>query len=362
MSAAGPRVTAQLRLARPGFVLDVALDLPGRGVSALLGPSGCGKTTTLRALAGLEHAAGHLQVQGETWQDDARGLFMPTHRRALGFVFQDSPLFAHLTVRGNVEFGMRRAAPAQRQVSLSQAVELLGIGPLMDRRPDGLSGGERQRVAMARALATRPRLLLMDEPLAALDAQRKAEVLPWLERLHRELDIPVVYVSHAVEEVARLADHLVLMEAGRVLASGPAQDLLARGDLPLARTEAAGALIAGTVLGHDPAWQLTSVAFAGGQLQLAGAPPHPVGRPVRLRVQARDVSLCLTPPPDSSILNILPVCVTHLHDDGAGQVMVALDAGGTPLLARITGKSAALLGLRPGMPAYAQVKGIALVD
>lgn len=363
MNPATGRVTAQLRLARPGFALDLALDLPGRGVSALFGPSGCGKTTALRALAGLERTcSGLLQVNQEVWQDDAQGLFMPPHQRALGFVFQDTQLFAHLTVRANVEFGMRRVAPAQRRVALAQAVELLGIAALMDRRPAGLSGGERQRVAIARALATSPSLLLLDEPLAALDAQRKAEVLPWLEGLHRALDIPVIYVSHAVEEVVRLADHLVLMEAGRVVASGLTQALLARTDLPLAQGDAAGALITGTVESHDPVWQLTRVAFSGGWLQLASPQPRRAGLPVRLRIQARDVSLCLSPPVDSSILNIVPARVAHLRDDGAGQVMVTLDAGGTPLLARITGKSAALLGLQPGLAVHAQVKGIALVD
>jgi molybdate transport system ATP-binding protein len=215
------RIEARFEVRYPGFALDVTLDLPGRGVTALFGPSGCGKTTCLRAMAGLLHApGGRLRVQGEVWQDDHR--FVPTHRRPLGYVAQDAALFPHLTVRGNVEYGMKRVPAAQRKVSIDQAVALLGIDALMGRRPDALSGGERQRVAMARALATSPRLLLLDEPMAALDARRKAEVLPWLERLHRELDIPVIYVSHAIGEVARLADHLVLMEAGRVVQSGPA--------------------------------------------------------------------------------------------------------------------------------------------
>ncbi len=282
------RVQARFQISYPGFALDVALDLPGRGVSALLGPSGCGKTTCLRAIAGLHHAPGaSLVVNGEVWQDAQR--FMPTHQRPLGYVTQDASLFPHLTVRGNVEYGMKRVPLRLRKVSLAQAVELLGIGPLMDRTPAALSGGERQRVAMARALATSPRLLLLDEPLAALDARRKAEVLPWLERLHRELEIPVVYVSHAIEEVARLADHVVLMEAGRVLQSGPAHALLARPDAPLPLADGAAIVVTGTVRHHDPARGLTTVAFESGLLQVQDTRPRSPGEQVRVRLQAQPV-------------------------------------------------------------------------
>ncbi|MGH6626592.1 MAG: molybdenum ABC transporter ATP-binding protein, partial [Burkholderiaceae bacterium] len=330
-------ILARFHIAYPGFALDVDLDLPGRGVSALFGPSGCGKTTCLRAIAGLEHArGGFLQINGEVWQDDALGRFLPPHQRPLGYVFQEASLFAHLTVRGNVEYGMKRVPAPKRQVSLAQAVELLGIGHLMERRPAKLSGGERQRIAIARALATSPRLLLLDEPLAALDAQRKAEILPYLERLHSELDIPVLYVSHALDEVARLADHLVLLQAGHVSASGPTGELLTRLDLPLAHGDAAGAVIAGTVQGHDAHYHLSRVDFAGGSLQLASSAARPPGQAVRLRVQARDVSLALQPPSGSSILNILPATVAGMSEDSPGQTMVALDAGGARLLARLT--------------------------
>ena len=359
-AAAATGVQARLKVEHPGFSLEVALELPGRGVSALFGPSGCGKTTCLRAIAGLQHAPGaFVAVNGERWQDDTS--FVPTHRRALGYVFQETRLFAHLDVRRNLEYGMKRVAAAQRRVSLMQAVELLGIGPLLARRPDTLSGGERQRVGIARALATSPRLLLMDEPLASLDLQRRREILPYLERLHAELDIPVIYVSHAPDEVARLADHLVLMEAGRVVASGPALALMTRLDLPLAHGDAAGALVKASVTGFDAAFGLTQLAFAGGTLWL----PHGgarLGQAVRVRIQARDVSLTLAPHADSSVLNILPATVTDLAEDGPAQVMVGLDAGGARLLARITRKSAALLRLRAGTAVHAQVKGVAIVE
>jgi molybdate transport system ATP-binding protein len=356
------RILARFALAWPGFTLDVNLDLPGRGVSALFGPSGCGKTTCLRALAGLERAhGGYLRVNGEVWQDDARGRFLPTHRRPLGYVFQEASLFLHLTVRGNMEYGMKRVPPRERRVSLEQAVELLGIAPLMDRHPGLLSGGERQRVAIAQALATSPRLLLLDEPLAALDLQRKAEILPYLERLHSQLDIPVLYVSHALDEVARLADHLVLLEAGRVVASGATSGLLTRLDLPLAHGDAAGAVIEGMVQDHDAAYHLTRIKFAGGSLQLTSTLARPPGQRVRLRIQARDVSLTLQAQGGTSILNILPATVVALSPDSPGQTMVALDTGGARLLARLTQRSVDTLQLAPGLQVHAQIKGVAIL-
>ncbi|GAA6118271.1 molybdenum ABC transporter ATP-binding protein [Acidovorax sp. FG27] len=356
-----PVIDARLRLERPDFTLDVALALPGRGITALFGPSGCGKTSVLRALAGLDRAQGLVVVNGDVWQDDAQGLWLPTHRRGLGYVFQEASLFSHLTVRGNIDYGLRRLPAARRAVALEQAVTLLGIGPLMERRPHTLSGGERQRVAIARALAASPRVLLMDEPLAALDAPRKAEVMPYLEGLQRGLDIPVIYVSHAQDEVARLAAHLVLLRAGRVEAAGPTAELLARLDLPLAHGDTAATVVAGTVLSHDAEDQLTTVGFSGGQLQFASAGHRQPGQPLRLRVQARDVSLALAPPQGSSILNAVAVRVVAVQEDGPGQVMVALDAAGTPLLARITLRSARTLGLAPGLPLWAQVKGVAVL-
>lgn len=359
-SAGGVQV--RLKLAYPGgFDLDVDLDLPGRGVSALSGPSGCGKTTCLRAIAGLVAVpAGRVVVNGEVWQGDGAA-DLPTHRRALGYVFQETRLFPHLDVQRNIAFGMQRVDAAARRVSLEQAVQLLGLGPLLARRPDTLSGGERQRVGIARALATSPRLLLMDEPLASLDLQRKREILPYIERLHAELDIPVLYVSHAPEEIARLADHLVLMEGGRVLASGPVEQLLTRLDLPLAHSEVAASVIAATVVDHDPRYGLAQVAFDGGTLWL----PHDgsaVGRRVRLRIQARDVSLTLGAQSRTSVLNILPATVVELADDGPAQTMVGLAVGQARLLARITRKSRDALALAPGSRVHAQVKDVAILD
>ena len=342
-----------------GFSLDVDVRLPGQGVSAIFGPSGCGKTTLLRCVAGLTRpATGRVTVGGQLWQDDAAGVWLPTHRRPLGMVFQEASLFAHLTVQGNLDYG-------QRRVSLEQAIELLGIGHLLARRPAGLSGGERQRVAIARALATSPRLLLMDEPLAALDAARKAELLPWFERLARELRIPVLYVTHALDEVARLADHLLLLDAGRMRAQGPAGELLAQLDVARSHGDAAGVLIEGRINAIDTTHHLLHVRFAGGELLCvppANAATRAVGDRLRVRVLARDVSLTLTHARDTSILNVLPATVQSLADDGPAQLLVALDMQGAPLLARITRKSAQHLHLHPGRRVFAQIKGVAVLD
>ncbi|MEF9948981.1 MAG: molybdenum ABC transporter ATP-binding protein [Comamonas sp.] len=355
-------ISAQLKLNRSDFSLDVDLQLPGHGVTALFGPSGCGKTTCLRSLAGLERAQGRVAVNGNIWQDDARKQWLPTHQRALGYVFQEASLFPHLSVQKNIDYGLKRTPVERRKVSRDRAVELLGIAHLMDRMPATLSGGERQRVAIARALATSPEVLLMDEPLAALDAQRKAEVLPYLEQLQRHLQIPVIYVSHSLDEVARLAQYMVLLNTGRVVAQGAVTDLLSSLDLPLAHGDIASSVVHATVQSHDAADHLSTLAFDGGQLQLVMAHPRAVGTQVQLRVQARDVSLSLGRPESSSILNILPAQVLDLREDGPGQVMVSLQSGSTRLLARITQHSARALQLQAGLPLFAQIKGMALLD
>ncbi len=354
-------IRAVFKRARSDFSLDVDLLLPGRGVTAVFGPSGSGKTTLLRCLAGLDFApGGFLSVNGEVWQDDARQMFKPVHKRSLGYVSQAANLFAHLTVQGNLDFGLKRIAAVERKLSLDQVIELLGIGKLLARQTTSLSGGESQRVAIARALATSPQLLLMDEPLAALDVQRKAEVLPYLKRLHNELSLPVLYISHSPDEVAYLADHLVLLEAGRVLASGPTRELLTRLDLPLIHGDAAASIIDAVVTRNEPQYHLSHAEFAGGQISVLN-PNVAVGQRVRLRVLARDVSLTLERQQGTSVLNIFAATVTAIAADSPGQVMVALSAGGTMLLARITQKSLENLMLTIGSPIFAQIKGVAIL-
>jgi molybdate transport system ATP-binding protein len=371
-------IDAQFRLVRTGFALDVTLTLPSSGITALFGPSGCGKTTVLRALAGLERASGRVTVGADAWQDDARGIFLPTHQRPLGYVIQEAALFPHLDVRRNLVYGERRIPQAQRQIPLDQAVTLLGIDHLLGRRPATLSGGERQRVAIARALLTSPRLLLMDEPLAALDAARKAEILPYLERLHGELAMPIVYVTHAMDELARLADHLVLMDKGRVLAAGPLGQLLARADLPLARADDAGVVLRMQVLAHDTAYGLSHLGAGAGDASArpgsaalwVGAVPKPPGSEVRVRVLARDVSVVRHAATDTSILNVLPVTLLEMHTDTA-TALLSLALGhpapdgalpqGPRLLARITRRSLEALRLQPGDAIHAQIKGVSLM-
>ena len=357
-------IDVRLNVKYAGFALDVDLHLPGRGVTALYGHSGSGKTTCLRCIAGLERAEeGFVQINDEVWQDSRTGLFVPPHKRALGYVFQEASLFAHLSVRANLEFGLKRIPRAQRRVDMAQASELLGISHLLDRHPQHLSGGERQRIGIARALLTSPSLLLMDEPLAALDSKRKGEILPYLERLHDELDIPVLYVSHAQDEVARLADHIVLLSDGKALASGPIGGTLARLDLPMALGDDAGVVINGSVSAYDDHYQLLTLQLpdSAQHLRVAHA-PLALGKALRVKVQARDVSLSLQAEEASSILNRLPVTVTQeIPADNSAHVLVRLEADGTPLLARITRFSRDQLQLHPGQRLWAQIKAVAVL-
>ena len=355
-------IDAQLQLARSDFTLNVDMQLPGRGITALFGPSGCGKTTCLRAIAGLERAHGRVVVNGQVWQDDASQQWLPTYRRALGYVFQEASLFPHLGTRANVEYGLKRTPVERRKVPLEQAVELLGLSHLMDRHVATLSGGERQRVAIARALATSPQLLLMDEPLSALDAQRKAEVLPYLERLQRSLDIPVLYVSHSQDEVARLAHHVVLLQAGRVVMHGDTASAMAQTEHPMGTQAEAACLVQGHITGYDANDHLSTVTFDGGHLFISGAAQRPIGDAVRLRVLARDVSIALEAPAASSILNRVPATIRALHADSPGHVLVTLQAQGTTLLARISARSARELQLQQNQPVIAQIKSVALLD
>ena len=339
---------ARLALSQGSFALDVAFEA-ARGVTALFGPSGCGKTTLLRCLAGLRRApTGLVTVEGECWQDETRGRFLPAHKRACGYVFQEASLFPHLSVRRNLEYGWKRIPMHERKVAFDDAVALLGIDELMGRMPMHLSGGERQRVAMARAVLTSPRLLLMDEPLASLDEARKAEALYYIERLRDELSLPIVYVSHSIEEVVRLADTVVMLSEGKVRAAGPVAGLLQE-----------GSVIDTRVAEHDLAWGLTRLDFPGGSLFASDVDALP-GERVRVRLRSRDVSLALSAPQDASFLNVLSATVTALDAGQGASVEVHLDVAGTALAARVTRKSAHLLALEPGRRVYALVKSVAL--
>lgn len=341
------------------FSFNVDFTGPAHGVTALFGPSGCGKTTVLRCIAGLERpASGHLTLGDDCWQDAQR--FVPTHRRPIGYVFQEASLFAHLSVRANLDYSRKRSAGAADGLRFGDVVSLLGLSTLLDRMPSRLSGGERQRVAIARALLSRPRLLLMDEPLSALDRAARDDILALLEQLPEFFPAPIIYVSHAIDEVARLADHLVLLDTGRVLAAGATNTLLTRADLPLAHSEHAGAVFHGRVTRALDADHLTEVDSDGGTLWVSSM-ARAVGSPVRLRIAARDVSIALTRPTDSSIVNHFPVTVIDISPDPhPGHRLLRLAARDTVLLARITEHSRSRLALAPGMAVWALIKGVAV--
>lgn len=347
------------------FTLDLDLTLPARGVSAIVGPSGSGKTTLLRCIAGLERAEqAFIEVNGHCWQDSQRGLWLAPHKRALGYVFQEASLFDHLNVQANLNYGRHRSAEPASDQQATQIIELLGIAQLLQRSTSGLSGGERQRVGIARALLANPRLLLLDEPLTALDPQRKADILPYLERLHAELDMPLLYVSHSPDEVARLADHLVLLDNGTLRASGPLQTLLPRLDLPMAHSDDARSVLHGQVSACDDRYQLLELTLDGSPLQLRL--PHsalPLGQRVRVAVQARDVSLALDKPQHSSVLNQLPAHIEAIEPGShPAQALVRLALGDNVLLARLTRYSVDQLQLQPGLPVWVQIKAVALFD
>jgi len=344
-------------LTRADFALNVDLQLPGRGVTALFGPSGCGKTTLLRCIAGLERASGSLMVNEEVWQDATH--FTPTHQRAIGYVFQEASLFPHLSVRGNLQYGMKRAS-RNGNVAIDPIIDLLGIRALLDRKPEGLSGGERQRVAIARALAVDPKLLLMDEPLAALDLKRKQEILPYLDRLQATLEIPILYVTHSPEEVVRLAHHLVVMDAGSVVASGELADTLSRLDLPVRLGNEVGVVIEAIVGSIESQWHLTRMDFDGGSVWIRD-PGLALGAGARVRILASDVSLAREQPGKSSIQNVLQGQIDGIrNDDHPGLALVRIKVGRAVLLARITQRAISELALKVGDPVWTQVKSVAL--
>ena len=358
-------IVARFRGTLGAFELDAGFEAPMRGITGVFGPSGCGKTTVLRCIAGLQLLRdGYLAVGGEVWQDGAA--FRPAHQRAVGYVFQEASLFPHLSVRRNLLYGHRRALRrgTREATRFDDVVALLGMQGLLERSPLRLSGGERQRVAVGRALLSQPRLLLMDEPLAGLDRPSKDEILPYLEALHAALSIPILYVSHDLAEVERLADHLVLMQAGRVVACGPLQDLQADPALPVARLREAAVVLNATVAHYDSDYGLTTLAVDGGTL-IAPGRCGIAGTPRRVRVGASDVSLARQPPGPSTILNVLAARVVAAAPQDATQVNVVVRLGaagqGARLLARVTRRSWDALGARPGDLVHAQVKSVALV-
>lgn len=352
-------LTIRLRHAFAGFTLDVDITT-GPGVTALFGRSGSGKTTIVNAVAGLLRPdEGTIRLNDDTLLDTATSRFLPPHRRRMGYVFQDSRLFPHLTVRQNLTFARRfTRAP---KLPFDQVTDLLGLAPLLDRRPATLSGGERQRTAIGRALLSAPRLLLMDEPLASLDDRRKSEILPYLERLRDETRLPILYVSHAMPEVARLADHLVLIDAGRVSAQGPTAALLSDpATAPALGLREAGSLLTARIAGHDDDG-LTRLDTAIGPLWLPQL-SAPTGSSVRLRILAQDVMIATTRPTGISALNILPAMITEIRPGEGPGTLVRLALGPDAILARITRRSADTLGLQPGQQVYAVLKAVSVAQ
>ncbi len=343
------------------FDLNAQFQCPAKGIVALFGRSGAGKTSVVNALAGLLRPdAGRIAVAGSVLFDSARGIDLPPEKRRLGYVFQEGRLFPHYSVRGNLLYGAKRAPQQAEGVTLDQVVDLLGLGDLLGRRPRDLSGGEKQRVALGRALLAKPRLLLMDEPLASLDQPRKEEVLPFIERLRDELDLPIVYVTHAMEEIVRLADTMVLIDDGRVAATGPVEEITGRLELrPLTGRYEAGATLPVAVARHEPSDQLSVLAFDGGELFVRQLDLSEGAR-LRVRVRARDVAIALSPPHDSSMLNVLSGIVAEIGTDPGALVDLRIQVGGQALWARITKRSLRRLGLVEGTQVYALIKTVAI--
>ena len=341
------------------FMLDAAFDSAG-GLTALFGRSGSGKTSLVNVIAGLiRPARGRVVLDGEALTDTERGVFVPARRRRIGYVFQEGRLFPHMTVRQNLLYGRWFAPKGGRPGEIDRVIGLLGIGALLERRPANLSGGEKQRIAIGRALLSRPRLLVMDEPLASLDEARKAEILPYIERLRDAAGVPIVYVSHAIPEVTRLADTMIVLSDGSVAAAGPTAAIMGRIDLfPLTGRAEAGAILATRIAGHDCAFGLTVLRAASGELRVPRL-DLPVGAALRVRVRARDVMIALHPPDALSALNVLPATVAEIGEAHGAIIEMRLDCAGEPLIARLTRRSVETLGLAPGRPVYAVIKSIA---
>jgi molybdate transport system ATP-binding protein len=357
MMMADSTIQLAYALQRDDFCLDVKLDLPLRGITGIFGQSGAGKTTLLRCVAGLERPeAGRLVVAGELWQDGFDKVWRAVHERNIGYVFQEPRLFDHLDVRGNIDYGMRRSVN-ESGAGVDHVIQLLGLEQLLTRKPDALSGGEAQRVAIARALLRSPQFVLMDEPLASLDQARKDEIFPFLERLHAESDIPIIYVSHNLDEICRLCDHLVVIDDGRVVADGDLQTVLVRTDLPALTGTDAGSVIQGIVESFDEQDELSLVRFSGGSLWVPGR-PGPMGATVRARIRANDISLCRSRPEQSTILNILPATVDDIQGDVGPSALVKLVMGRDSIVARVTRRSARELAIKKGDELFVQIKSV----
>ena len=352
---------AELRylLQRKGFSLDVELRIPLQGITGLFGKSGSGKTTLLRCIAGLETpATGRLVVNGDTWEDTDRKISRAIHEREIGYVFQEPRLFEHLTVRQNLDYGAHRrksVLPVQR----TAIIEMLGLSNLLSSRPNELSGGEAQRVAIGRALLASPRFVLMDEPLASLDRKRREEILPFLDLLHTKQTIPILYVSHNIDEIHWLCDNLIVIDDGRIVAADDMQTVLKNSEIPLLAGEDAASVIEGTIKSYDQDYDLTEISFASGSLWVTGRHQAP-GALLRLKIRANDISLCRQRPVDSTILNIVPVTITHIHSAGGPFALIRLATGRHSLTARITRRSCTELGIRVGDDVLAQIKSVAV--
>lgn len=355
------RLVARFNVNYPNFHLSVGLDLPASGITVLFGPSGSGKTTLLRCLAGLERASdGFMQFGNDVWQDEAHNVCIPLHTRPIGYVFQEPRLFPHYSVHSNLLYGHKRVRAEERRVSVERVVNILGIEHLLDRRIHKLSGGEQQRVAIGRALLTSPRLLLLDEPLASLDIHRKQELLPFIRRLHEEIRIPVIYVSHAISEILQLADRVVFLKEGKLMGAGALNEVLTslefRGRFGSLRV---GAVLDARVASHEPQYGLTQLEFKG-QILFVPLQPMSVGQSIRVHIFSSDVSLVMgrTSSP-TSVLNILEATILEIRERDQSSVDVLLDIG-APLVASITRKSLAKLGLKSGQHVYAHIKAVAL--
>ena len=342
------------------FNLDVDLDLPAKGITAVFGESGSGKTTLLRCIAGLETSSrGEIRVRGVVWQRETD--FIPCHQRRVGYVFQESSLFPHLNVKKNIAFGISRSPSQLDTEHYHEIIELMGLASLLQQYPDQLSGGERQRAAIARALIIEPDLLLMDEPLASLDMKRKQEILPYLESVHEKLDVPIIYVTHSIDEVARLADHLVVLQEGKVIADGALKEVLSNIEHPLHLGEETGVVVEAEVQERDSEWNLIRATFEGGELWIRDGGDE-IGHKIRIRILARDVSLALSEHTDTSIINRLRVKVEKIqYVVGQSMLLVSLKAGSSNIIARLSRRSAHHLNINVGMEVWAQIKGVAIL-